>query len=237
MAEIRSDWLESGEEQAIEPGLRVCDPHHHLWDHPRSRYLAVEFTRDARGHGVEKSVFVECGSSYRPDGPEPLRPVGETEFVERIACEVAAGSGSLELNAGIVGHANLLLGEAVDEVLEAHLAASPERFRGIRHSAAWHESDAIRESHSKPPPHMLTLPKFHAGFARLRRYELSFDDDLNDADSTVEAGPVRVAVDEKSALYLVGTTLDFVDTLQESGFKMVNPNAKSTCGCGESFGA
>ena len=44
-------------------------------------------------------------------------------------------------------------------------------------------------------------------------------------------------VDEKSALYLVGTTLDFVDTLQESGFKMVNPNAKSTCGCGESFGA
>ena len=175
MAGIHDDWLASGEEQAIEPGLRVCDPHHHLWEHPRSRYLAAEFTRDARGHGVEKSVFVECGSSYRPDGPEQLRPVGETEFVERIAREFAAGPGSLELNAGIVGHANLLLGEAVDEVLEAHLAASPERFRGIRHSAAWHESDAIRESHSKPPPHMLTLPKFHAGFARLRRYELSFD--------------------------------------------------------------
>jgi iron-sulfur cluster assembly accessory protein len=48
---------------------------------------------------------------------------------------------------------------------------------------------------------------------------------------------VRVIVDEKSALYLVGTKLDFVDTLQESGFKMVNPNASTTCGCGESFNA
>ena len=175
MAEIRSDWLASAEEEGIEPELRVCDPHHHLWDHPRSRYLAAEFSRDARSHRVEKSVFVECGSMYRPNGPEQLRPVGETEFVERIAREVASAPGSLGINAGIVGHANLLLGDAVDEVLEAHLVASPKRFRGIRHSAAWHESDAIRESHSKPPPHMLSLPEFRAGFARLGSYGLSFD--------------------------------------------------------------
>jgi iron-sulfur cluster assembly accessory protein len=67
--------------------------------------------------------------------------------------------------------------------------------------------------------------------------ELAFDDQISDADSEVEVGGVRVIVDEKSALYLAGTTLDFVDTLQESGFKMNNPNASSTCGCGESFGA
>ena len=60
---------------------------------------------------------------------------------------------------------------------------------------------------------------------------------MNENDTEVEIGGVRVIVDEKSALYLVGTTLDFVDTLQESGFKMINPQAKSTCGCGESFGA
>ena len=48
---------------------------------------------------------------------------------------------------------------------------------------------------------------------------------------------VRVIVDEKSALYLVGSTLDFVDTLQESGFKIQNPNASNTCGCGQSFAA
>ena len=47
----------------------------------------------------------------------------------------------------------------------------------------------------------------------------------------------KVILDEKSALYLTGTTLDFVDTLQESGFKIENPNASSTCGCGESFSA
>jgi iron-sulfur cluster assembly protein len=69
------------------------------------------------------------------------------------------------------------------------------------------------------------------------RYELAFDDQVVEADTEVTANGVRVIVDDKSALYLVGTTLDFVDTLQESGFKMDNPNASSTCGCGESFGA
>jgi iron-sulfur cluster assembly protein len=69
------------------------------------------------------------------------------------------------------------------------------------------------------------------------RYELAFDDQIREEDTSVEAGGVKVIVDEKSALYLMGTTLDFVDTLQESGFKMINPNAATTCGCGESFGA
>ena len=53
----------------------------------------------------------------------------------------------------------------------------------------------------------------------------------------IEAGGVRVFVDEKSALYLSGSVLDYVDTLQESGFKIQNPNAKASCGCGQSFGA
>jgi iron-sulfur cluster assembly protein len=68
------------------------------------------------------------------------------------------------------------------------------------------------------------------------RYELAFDDQISDLDTEVAANGVRVIVDDKSALYLVDTTLDFVDTLQESGFKINNPNAESTCGCGESFG-
>jgi iron-sulfur cluster assembly protein len=84
--------------------------------------------------------------------------------------------------------------------------------------------------------HGLRLKVIGGGCSGLR-YELAFDDRVNDNDSELEVGDIRVIVDEKSALYLVGTTLDFVDTLQESGFKMVNPNAKSTSGCGESFGA
>ena len=84
--------------------------------------------------------------------------------------------------------------------------------------------------------HGLRLKVVGGGCSGLR-YELAFDDRMREGDTTIEIGDVRVVVDDKSALYLVGTTLDFVDTLQESGFKMVNPNAKTTCGCGESFGA
>ncbi len=89
---------------------------------------------------------------------------------------------------------------------------------------------------SKLETHGLRLKVVGGGCSGLR-YELSFDDDVSEADTTLESGDVKLIVDEKSALYLVGTTLDFVDSLQESGFKMLNPNARNTCGCGESFGA
>ena len=69
------------------------------------------------------------------------------------------------------------------------------------------------------------------------QYQLSFDDMIRDIDSEIEFEGVKVIVDEKSALYLVGSRLDFVDSLQESGFKIENPNASNTCGCGQSFAA
>jgi iron-sulfur cluster assembly protein len=69
------------------------------------------------------------------------------------------------------------------------------------------------------------------------QYQLSFDDMIRDIDSEIVIDGVKVIVDEKSALYLVGSRLDFVDTLQESGFKIDNPNASNTCGCGQSFAA
>ncbi|MBW2269386.1 MAG: iron-sulfur cluster assembly accessory protein [Deltaproteobacteria bacterium] len=94
----------------------------------------------------------------------------------------------------------------------------------------------LLEKDGKLATHALRLKVVGGGCSGLR-YELVFDDAFTDADTEVDAGPVRVVVDEKSALYIVGTTLDFVDTLQESGFKMQNPNASNTCGCGESFGA
>jgi iron-sulfur cluster assembly accessory protein len=100
-------------------------------------------------------------------------------------------------------------------------------------------AERIRElldKEGKQESHGLRLKVVGGGCSGLR-YELAFDDRVGEHDTELEVGGVRVIVDEKSALYLVGTTLDFVDTLQESGFKMVNPNAKSTCGCGESFGA
>ena len=70
------------------------------------------------------------------------------------------------------------------------------------------------------------------------RYELAFDKNINrDSDFVKEAHGVEVIIDEKSARYMVGTELDFVDSLMESGFKINNPNASRTCGCGTSFSA
>ncbi len=94
----------------------------------------------------------------------------------------------------------------------------------------------LLEKEGKQESHGLRMKVVGGGCSGLR-YELAFDDQVRDVDTEVEAGGVRVIVDEKSALYLIGTTLDFVDTLNETGFKMLNPNAKSSCGCGESFGA
>ncbi len=94
----------------------------------------------------------------------------------------------------------------------------------------------LLDKEGKIETHGLRMKVVGGGCSGLR-YELAFDDAISEDDTQIERSGVRVIVDDKSALYLVGTTLDFVDTLQESGFKMANPNAASTCGCGESFGA
>ena len=88
----------------------------------------------------------------------------------------------------------------------------------------------------KAETHGLRMKVVGGGCSGLR-YELAFDDQKREIDTQIEVRGVRVIVDEKSALYLAGTVLDFVDTLQESGFKIQNPNAKTSCGCGQSFGA
>jgi iron-sulfur cluster assembly protein len=94
----------------------------------------------------------------------------------------------------------------------------------------------LLDQEGKIETHALRMKVVGGGCSGLQ-YQLAFDDQTRENDSEVELSGVRVVVDEKSALYLVGTTLDYVDTLMESGFKIQNPNAKSTCGCGQSFGA
>ena len=68
------------------------------------------------------------------------------------------------------------------------------------------------------------------------QYQLMFDDQVSELDQEEESNGVKVMIDSKSAVYLVGTTVDYVDQLDKSGFKIENPNASNTCGCGESFG-
>ena len=67
------------------------------------------------------------------------------------------------------------------------------------------------------------------------RYALYFDDQIKETDQTAEFGDVRVVVDKMSAPYLSGAQIDYIDSLQQSGFTINNPNAQSTCACGDSF--
>ncbi len=94
----------------------------------------------------------------------------------------------------------------------------------------------VLEEEGKAETHGLRMKVVGGGCSGLQ-YQLSFDDVVRDIDTEIEAHGIRIIVDEKSALYLVGTRLDFVDTLEESGFKIENPNASNTCGCGQSFAA
>ena len=103
-------------------------------------------------------------------------------------------------------------------------------------SAAAERIKQLLDRDGRVQSHALRMKVVGGGCSGLQ-YELAFDDQVGEDDATLEVNGVRVVVDEKSALYLAGSMLDFVDTLQESGFKIVNPNAKSSCGCGQSFGA
>jgi predicted TIM-barrel fold metal-dependent hydrolase len=172
----RAQWLGQVTEPILDPALPLCDPHHHLWDHPGHRYLLDDLLADTgSGHNVVATVFVECLSMYRADGPPEMRPVGETEFVNGIAAMSASGGhGPTRVAAGIVGFADLTLGDRVGAVLDAHMAASP-RFRGIRHAAGWDASDAVRSSHTNPPPGLLLDVAFRRGFAALAARGLTFD--------------------------------------------------------------
>ena len=66
-------------------------------------------------------------------------------------------------------------------------------------------------------------------------YSLKFDNENQPTDHVYEDKGIKIMVDKKSLLYLLGTTLDFSDGLNGKGFQFVNPNASRTCGCGESF--
>jgi len=170
-------WLKQWSEPVLAPGLAIVDAHHHLFDRPGWRYRFEDLLEDLGcGHDVVATVYLQCGEHYRTDGPEHLRAVGENEFVERIAQLSATGShGPARVCAAIVGHADLTRGGAVDEVLEAHLAAAPARFRGIRHGAATDPDPAFARRGARPPLGLLLDAAFREGFARLRAYGLSFD--------------------------------------------------------------
>ena len=165
-----NDWLALTQEPTLEPEVPICDPHHHFWDFrteriPHQRYLLHELADDINsGHNVRSTVFVEARAMYRSDGPDEMRPVGEVEFVQGLAAASSSGLyGPGRAAAAIVGHANLNLGEGVKPVLEALQAASPNRFRGIRHSVTWDPHPEVENTAAHNMEGQLASDRFRAG--------------------------------------------------------------------------
>lgn len=131
------EWLAQVKEDIVDPDRPIIDPHHHLWRHRRGhRYLLEDLWTDTgSGHNIVKTVFVECRSEYRQDGPEHLRCLGETQFVVDQARKSETDEQQATI-AGIVAKVDMTLGEGAREVLEAHLELGGGRFRGIRHAGS-----------------------------------------------------------------------------------------------------
>ena len=169
------EWHALAVEEIVAPERVIVDPHHHLWrSEVRPAYLLEDLWGDTgSGHRVEQTVFVECGASYRPDGPEHLRPVGETEFVAEVAKASAAGPGATI--AGIVASADLTRGDAVEEVLAAHEAAGGGLFRGIRHALARAEHPEALMIPGTAPEGLAADARFREEVRVLGRLGLSYD--------------------------------------------------------------
>ncbi|MFM0348739.1 amidohydrolase family protein [Paraburkholderia sp. RL17-347-BIC-D] len=176
-APVRPAWLALRNETIIEPERLIVDPHHHLWDRPGARYLAHDLLDDVTsGHRIAATVFIQSRSMLRAQGDPAFATLGEVEFANGVAAMGASGTyGSTQLCAGIVGAASLALGDNVAPVLEAMLAVSGGRLRGIRNSLVWHDDPAVTSTTARTTAHMMLDPKFQQGAARLGDYGLALD--------------------------------------------------------------
>lgn len=165
------------EEPIVDPGQNIIDAHHHLYDRPAARYLLDDMLRDISvGHAVKASVFIQARANYRETGRQMLKPVGETEFANQVAINCLERThNSKHVCAGIVGYADLMLGDAVRPVLEAHQIASEERFKGVRMPLTWDKDASLLNPAYPTAFDLMENHTFHRGFAQLASFGLSFD--------------------------------------------------------------
>jgi L-fuconolactonase len=169
-------WLAKRVEPVLEPELPIVDPHHHLgFEGTNLHYLLPELRKDLEsGHKVVSTVFSDCRAHYKTDGPEHLRPVGETEFVVKLAEEWQRSHPTgTRVCAGIIGVADLMLGKKMQETLEAHVAAGKGRFRGIRGHT--HHDPEVLVAGVNWPDRMLAEPRVREAIACLAPLGLVYE--------------------------------------------------------------
>jgi predicted TIM-barrel fold metal-dependent hydrolase len=174
---VNHEWLALHSEEILQPELPIIDAHHHLWDRPGWRYLFEDLLADIdSGHNIIATVFVQAMAMHRATGPEWIKPVGETEFINGVAAMSASGAyGKTRVAAAIVGRADLRDEAHLPGVLDAHLRAAGRRFRGIRHITAWDDEPIMNNPESQSSPHMMRDPAFRRGLAALAKFGLTFD--------------------------------------------------------------
>lgn len=165
------EWLDLVIEDVVDPDTPVVDPHHHLWPPEGGLPYGLDdlLVDLGDGHHVAATVFVECGAAYRRSDPDPMAPVGETQFVANAADQPGG-----EVIAGIVARADLRL-DALDDVLNAHEAAAGGRFRGIRHHLACADDPESYRIPGAAEPGLGADPAFRRGVRRLGERGLTFD--------------------------------------------------------------
>jgi len=242
------------DEEILEPDLPIIDPHHHLWDrtplrvtiprpaHPFyeaiadvQRYLLEELLSDTgSGHNIRATVFLECHAMYRADGPDHLKCIGETEFVNGIAAMSASGIyGETRACAGIVGSADLRLGDAVEDVLRAHIQVAGGRFRGIRNSASHDTDDGVLGPLAGRMDSLYSDAGFRSGFKRLHKLGLSFDAWLLEPQLPQVIDLARAFPDTTIILDHVGTPLGIASYAgkRDERFPIWRENIRSLARC------
>ncbi len=171
---MRDDWLAQIKEEPIDPDREIVDPHHHLWNRAGAVYELDELWADTgSGHNVVQTVYIECHSAFHTEGPEHLRPVGETEYVAAMA-KTSAGDPGRATIAGIIAHADLR-SVHLDEILDAHDQEGAGLFRGIRHAGASAREPDVMSIPGRAPKGLYADGDFRRGVARLGERGLAYD--------------------------------------------------------------
>lgn len=174
------EWLQQVKEDIVDPERPIIDPHHHLWMKRFGRdYLLPELWADTgSGHRIVKTMFMECRAFYLREGPEFLRPTGETRFISNLARESEAAEGKSTV-AGIIAHADLTLaGEdraKLQELLDLHREICEGRFRGIRHAGARDKRPEDLLIPGPAPAYLYGKESFRAGLRKLAAQGLTYD--------------------------------------------------------------